>query len=464
MPGNLAESARWFWISGAGFPWFQAMKRPAVHWQILVALALATLTALVFRNLGASQVEGSRLDGFLRGVLGICAFVGDLFMRALKMIIVPLVVTSVVSGIASLQGVKGFGRLGAKTAGFFMSTSLLSILLGLFLVNAIRPGLADGKPNTVIREAFEQTAAQASDAVREKVGVASGRQAGDFLDVFRAMLPENVIQAATDNGQMLGVITFSILFSIAITRLPGSEMRTIQEFFQAANDAMIILTKWVMALAPIGVYALILPVVYSTGAGLFVNLGKYFFTVLSGLAIHLLVVLPCVLYFIGRVNPWAHFRSMRPALLLAFSTASSSGTLPVTMRCVEEGSGVSKRVSSFTLPLGATVNMDGTALYECVAVMFVAQVMGVQMSFGAQFFVVVAALLTSVGVAGIPSASLVAILLILKSSNIPGAETAVVALLAVDRLLDMSRTAVNIYSDSCSAVVIAKSEGETLAV
>jgi Na+/H+-dicarboxylate symporter len=155
---------------------------------------------------------------------------------------------------------------------------------------------------------------------------------------------------------------------------------------------------------------------------------------------------------------------MRPALLLAFSTASSSGTLPVTMRCVEEGSGVSKRVTSFTLPLGATVNMDGTALYECVAVIFVAQVMGVQLGFGGQFFVVVAALLTSIGVAGIPSASLVAILLILKSSGIPGAETAVVALLSVDRLLDMTRTAVNVFSDSCAAVVIAKSEGETPAV
>ncbi len=440
------------------------MKRFAAHWQILAALLLATLTALVFRMMAADAGAGSRIEGFAHGVLGACEFVGDLFMRALKMIIVPLIVTSVISGIASLQGVKGFGRMGAKTAAFYVTTSLASILLGLTLVNLIQPGLADGRPNKMIRDAFEQTASQAADSVREKVITAAGREAGDFLGVFRSMLPENVIQAATDNGQMLGVITFSILFAIAITRLPAGEMRTIREFFQSANDAMIILTKWVMALAPIGVYALILPVVYGTGAALFVNLGKYFFTVLAGLVIHLFVVLPCVLHVVGRVNPWAHFRAMRPALLLAFSTASSSGTLPVTMRCVEEGSGVSKRVTSFTLPLGATVNMDGTALYECVAVMFVAQVMGIQMSPGAQFFVVVAALLTSIGVAGIPSASLVAILLILKSSGIPGAETAVVALLAVDRLLDMSRTAVNIYSDSCAAVVIAKSEGETLAV
>jgi Na+/H+-dicarboxylate symporter len=440
------------------------MKRFAAHWQILGALVLATFTALVFRSLVTGGGQGSQMDGFVQAVLGGCEFTGDLFMRALKMLIVPLIVTSVVSGIASLQGVEGFGRLGLKTAGFYAATSLLSILLGLALVNAIRPGLVGGEPNTLVRQAFEVSAATADTAMVETVTAASARQAGDFLGVFKAMLPENVIAAATDNGQMLGVIVFSILFAVAITRLPAGEMRTVREFFQAANDAMIVLTKWVMAVAPIGVFALILPVVYSTGAELFVNLGKYFLTVLAALLIHLFVVLPCVLRFAGRVNPWAHFRSMRPALLLAFSTASSSGTLPVTMRCVEEGSGVSKRVTSFTLPLGATVNMDGTALYECVAVMFVAQVMGVGLGFGGQFFVVVAALLTSIGVAGIPSASLVAILLILKSSGIPGAETAVVALLAVDRLLDMSRTAVNVFSDSCAAVVIAKSEGETLKV
>ena len=440
------------------------MKRLAVHWQILAALVLATLTAVVFRMMVASGGTGSQIDGFVTGVLGFCAFVGDLFMRALKMIIVPLIVTSVVSGIASLQGVKGFARLGLKTAGFYAGSSFLAILLGLLLVNTIRPGLSGGQPNTVIREAFEQSASQASGETLSKVAAAGERKAGDLLGVFRSMLPENVIQAATDNGQMLGVIVFSILFAVAITQIPAREMRTIQEFFSSASDAMVIITGWVMALAPIGVYALILPVVYATGADLFVNLGKYFFTVLSALLIHLFVILPCILYFIGRVNPWAHFRSMRPALLLAFSTASSSGTLPVTMRCVEEGSGVSKRVTSFTLPLGATVNMDGTALYECVAVMFVAQVMGMHLGFSGQFFIVVAALLTSIGVAGIPSASLVAILLILKSSGIPGAETAVVALLAVDRLLDMSRTAVNIYSDSCAAVIVAKSEGESLTV
>lgn len=441
-----------------------SVKRFPAYAQIIAALVLSSLTALVFRSIAAGAGEGERVLDFIHGSLAVCAFIGDLFMRALKMLIVPLIVTSVVSGIASLQGVKGFGRLGMKTAAFYIGSSTLAIILGLLLVNTIRPGLMDGAPNSVIREAFEHSAATAGEKAVATVTTAGGRKAGDFLGVFRAMLPENVISAATDNGQMLGVIVFSILFAVAITRLPGEEMRTIREFFQAACDAMVVLTKWVMALAPIGVFALILPVVFATGADLFANLGKYFLTVLSALFIHLLVVLPCVLRFIGGVNPWAHFRAMRPALLLAFSTASSSGTLPVTMRCVEEGSGVSKRVTSFTLPLGATVNMDGTALYECVAVIFVAQVMGVQLGLAGQFLVVVAALLTSIGVAGIPSASLVAILLILKSSGVPGAETAVVALLSVDRLLDMSRTAVNIFSDSCAAVVIAKSEGETLKV
>jgi proton glutamate symport protein len=438
------------------------MKRIAPHWQILAALLLSTFVALVFRKLAVGA--GVELASFIKGALAFCGFVGDLFMRALKMLIVPLIITSVVSGIASLQGVKGFGRLGLKTAAFYLSTGTLAILLGLVLVNLIRPGLTDGQPNEVIREAFARSGETAGSAAVETVDAAATREPGDFLGVFKMMLPDNIVAAASDNGGMLGVIVFSILFAVAITRLPADEMRTVREFFQAACDAMIILTRWVMALAPLGVFALILPVVYSTGAELFANLGKYFVTVLAALFLHLFVALPLVLRFVGRVNPWAHFRSMRPALLLAFSTASSSGTLPVAMRCVEEGSGVSRRVSSFILPLGSSVNTDGTALYECVAVIFVAQVMGVQLGFGGQLFVVVAALLTCIGMAGIPSASLVAILLILKSSGIPGAETAVVALLSVDRLLDMSRTAVNVYGDSCAAVVVARSEGETLKV
>jgi len=439
------------------------MKRLSTHWHILIALVLATVTALALRGLFSGAEEGSTGARFVAGALETCRFIGDLFMRGLKMIIVPLIVTAVVSGITGMKGVEGFGRLGLKTVGFYMASSFVAITMGLVVVSVVQPGLVDGAPNEAIRAAFAETEATAGEADLGKVEEAGKREGKDFLGIFKAMIPENVVDAASDNGQMLGVIVFSILFAIAATQLPGDTGDSVREFFGAANEAMITVTKWIMAVAPIGVYALILPVVYETGAGLFAQLGKYFFTVLFALGLHLFVVLPLALRFIGRTSPLAHFRAMRPAILLAFSTASSSATLPVTMRAVQDNAGVSKRVASFTLPLGATVNMDGTALYECVAVIFVAQVMGIELGMGSQFFIVVAALLTSVGVAGIPSASLVAILLILKSSGIPNAETAVVALLSVDRLLDMSRTAVNVFSDSCAAVIVGQSEGEVFA-
>ncbi len=438
------------------------------HWQILAALVLATLTAVLFRKLGADAAEGSSVEGFIEGAVATCAFVGKLFMGLLKMIIVPLVVSSVVAGIASLHGMEGFGRLLGKTAGFYALTTFLAILVGLAMVNLVQPGLVDGKANEEIRAAFESQDPSGDAVAKVEAAQSQGQSTGTGLLGFFSMIgafllrmiPINVLKAAADNGQMLGLIFFSVLFAIAMTNLPKDEMTTLRKVFVSLNDVMIVITRWIMALAPIGVYALILPVIYETGGGLFVVLGKYFFTVLSSLLFHFVVTMPLILRFVGRVNPWAHFRAMRTALLTAFSTASSSATLPVTMRCVQDNAGVSKRTASFTLPLGATVNMDGTALYECVAVIFVAQVMSFPLDFGQQFIVVLAALLTSIGVAGIPSASLVAIFIILQNSGIPGAETAIVALLAVDRLLDMTRTAVNVLGDSCAAVVIAKSEGE----
>ncbi len=439
------------------------MKRLATHWQILIALVLASITALTLRALFGGADETSSGSKLVVGALESSRFVGDLFMRALKMIIVPLIVTAVVSGITGMKGVQGFGRLGLKTMAFYLTSSLAAIIVGLLLVNLIQPGLVNGKPNEAILAAFEENKAKADPADIAKVEAASQHEGKDFLSLFEAMLPENIVFAASDNGQLLGVIVFSILFAIATTQLPGAMGENVRDFFVAANEAMIIVTTWIMAVAPIGVYALILPVIYEAGLDLFLQLGKYFFTVILALSVHFAIILPLALKFIGKVNPIAHFKAMRPALLLAFSTSSSSATLPVTMRSVQENAGVSKRVASFTLPLGSTVNMDGTALYECVAVIFVAQVMGIHLGLGAQFFIVVAALLTSIGVAGIPSASLVAILLILKNSGIPNAEVAVVTLLAVDRLLDMSRTAVNVFSDSCAAVIIGRSEGEVFA-
>lgn len=442
------------------------MKRIALHWQILAALLLATLTATAFRGIFP---EGEQPE-FIRGAIELCKLVGDLFLRALKMIIVPLIVTSVVGGIAGLKEAEGFGRLGLKTMGFYMSTGLLAILLGLFLVNTIQPGFGpDGAPNQEIRDAFlHKTGVSSGDMA--KVAAASGNVPegkgiwASVSGIFRSMLPENVFAAASSNESVLGVLIFSLIFAAAVTRLPQEQGKYLRGFFTAASEAVGIIVHWIMAFAPIGVYALILPVVYQTGFGVFANLGKYIATVLLALGLHLTVTMPLILMLAARVNPLKHFRAVREALIMAFSTSSSAATLPLTMECVRDRVGVSPRVTSFTLPIGTSINTDGTALYECVAVMFVAQVMGIPMGFGEMFFVVVAALLTSVGIAGVPHASLVAILLILKNSGVEGAEAAVGVLLAVDRFLDMSRTAVNVFGDTCVAVLVARSEGERLTV
>ncbi|MFK7909417.1 MAG: dicarboxylate/amino acid:cation symporter [Akkermansiaceae bacterium] len=437
------------------------MKKVAPHWQILIALILATGTAVVFRNITETVADNSSAERFINGAVHVSEFIGNLFIQALKMIIVPLVVSAIISGIASLGGIKGFGRLGGKTLGFYMLTSLLAVLVGLTLVNTIQPGLVDGKPNVELREKIEQMADSASSSQKTKVDTASDVKPGDYADLFNKMIPENIFKAASSNGQLLGLIFFSILFAIAMTRFPRDSMQPLLGSVQAINDVMIRVTQWVMVFAPIGVFGLMLPTIFHIGfEELFKSLGKYFVTVLLALAIHLCVIMPLILKLVVKVSPLAHFKAMRMAMITAFSTASSAATLPETMHCVQKNAGVSKKVSSFTLPLGATVNMDGTALYECVAVMFVAQFMGIELSLGAQFAVVITALLTSIGVAGVPSASLVAILLILNSSGIPNAGIAVTALLSVDRLLDMSRTAVNVFGDSCAAVAIAKSEGE----
>ena len=258
---------------------------------------------------------------------------------------------------------------------------------------------------------------------------------------------------------MLGLIFFSLLFGYFMTRIKGPPGKTLKDFWQGIFDVMMLMTDWVMSFAPIGVFALVAKLVASTGFEAFQPLMAFFFTVLGALLIHLLIVLPMLLRVIGRVNPVRHFQAMSPALLMAFSTASSSATLPVTMNCVEHRAGVSNRTTSFVLPLGATVNMDGTALYECIAAMFIAQAYGIELGFTTQFTVVLVALLTSIGVAGIPAASLVAITIILSAIGLP--LEAVGLILAVDRVLDMCRTSVNVFSDSCGAVLIGRLEGET---
>ncbi len=419
------------------------LRRLPLHWQILIALVLAV---------AAGSLSGR--DGALFGVTfyDVYAFVGALFLNALKMLIVPLIVSSIVTGIAGVGQSGALGRLGGKTLAYYATTSLIAILVGLALVNLTQPGIMDGEP---VRERIGLSA----DA-DEIAGKVQGKGAADVVDVFLRMVPPNIVAAAAE-GQMLGLIFFSLLFGYFLTRIGEPHAGTLLGFWQGTFQVMMLITDWVMKFAPLGVFALVAKVVASTGFSAFQPLMTFFATTLAALAVHFLLVLPAILLAAG-INPLRHYRAMAPALLTAFSTASSSATLPVTMECVEKNAGVSNRTTSFVLPLGATVNMDGTALYECVAAMFIAQAYGLDLGFAEQFTIVLVALLTSIGVAGIPAASLVAITIILATIGLPA--EAVGLILAVDRVLDMCRTAVNVFSDSCGAAVIARLEGEALAV
>jgi Na+/H+-dicarboxylate symporter len=337
------------------------------------------------------------------------------------------------------------GRIGAKTLIYYLSTSLLAILTGLLFVNLIQPGVDSG----IVLPTGETGAVAAA---------VEGRGMGDLAAILQRFFPPNIIAAAAE-GQMLGLITFSLLFGLFMTRLEKGPGDVLRAFWQGVFEVMMRITDLVLRFAPLGVFALVAKVVAEAGLDAFRPLAGFMLTVLLALAFHMLVTLPLILRFIAGVNPLRHYRAMLPALLTAFSTASSAATMPVTMDCVERGAGVSNRTASFVLPLGATVNMDGTALFEGVVVLFIAQLYGVELGLLQQFIVLLLALLTSVGVAGIPAASLVAITLILSSLGLP--LEAMGLIMAVDRLLDMSRTAVNVFSDSVGAVVIARSEGES---
>ncbi len=478
------------------------MKKIALHWQILIALALAFAVGL-WANF---ETEGMENKPYWFGELKYFAeFVGKLFLNALKMMVVPLVTTSIIVGIINVGGERNFGRLGAKTLGFYAATGLLAVCTGLLLVNLIQPGEVSPELKATMRNQVEVenpfdavetekikklgveeltkfkdkgihpiTGNQATTGEKKwigsvintkKVGKAQENAAKGFrgiLEIFQRMVPANLFDAAV-KGQLLGLIFFSLLFGFFVSKLPEKPRSTQLRFWESLNAALLAMTKFIIMFAPIGVLGLVIPTLMTTGTELFEVMGKFALTVLLGLGIHLFVVLPLFLKLIAKENPLNQYRAMAPALLTAFSTASSSATLPLTMDCVRKRAGVSNKVTSFTLPLGATVNMDGTALFECVVVVFLAQLFGVEMGFVTQFSVVVMALLTSIGVAGIPSASLVAIIVILNAAGFePDQITIGVGIVyVVDRILDMCRTAVNVFGDSCAAVVIGKTEGES---
>lgn len=417
------------------------MKNIPLHIQVFIALILATIV-------GAISDSNTMIFGIV--LHDLLDFFGKLFLNALKMIVIPLVFSSIVVGVANIAGENSFTRLGIKTLSYYLATSTISILVGLFLVNLIQPGFMEGGV-----AALAHLSATSSDVMHSL----EEHDTSSLTGVFLRMIPSNVVSAAAQ-GQLLGLIFFAAVFGFFISKIEGQLASRLTSFWQSINEVMMKITLWIIKFSPYGIFALVGKVVMTSGLEVFLVLITFFLTVLAGLAVHFFIVLPLILFLVARINPIRYLHAMLPAALMSFSTASSSSTLPVTIDCVQNRVGASREVSSFVLPLGATVNMDGTALYECVAVIFIAQLYGVDLSFTMQFSIVLLALLTSIGVAGIPSASLVAITLIMTTVGLPAEGIALI--LAVDRVLDMCRTSVNVYSDSTAVGVIASSEKEPL--
>lgn len=410
----------------------------ALHWQILLAI-------------GAAFVFGSLFGPALGGVplLSIYEFVGGMFLDALKMLIVPLIMSSIISGAANLGQGKGVVAIAGRTVTYFLVSTMLAIITALVVVNLIQPGVSGSQP---LSEVIHLPSLGGDVASKF-----ASHQFGDFVQVVRDMVPANIVDAAA-HTQMLGLIVFSLLFGFALTRIPEPGRKVVHDFWNGVQEVMIQITHWLMALAPIGVFALVAAVVAKSGLALLLPMLGFFLTVALGLMIHAFVTLPLILWLTTRLSPYRFIQAVWPAMLMAFSTSSSAGTLPVTMDVVENRAGVSKEIASFVLPLGATINMNGTALYECAAVLFIAQAYGVDLSIWTQLMIVVLALMTSIGVAAVPSASLVAIALILGVLGLP--LEAMGLLLVVDRVLDMLRTSVNVYSDSVGAVIVAHRRGD----
>ena len=395
-----------------------------LHWQILMGIILGIVFGIVFPN-----------------IVPYFEWIGIIFINALKMIVVPLILTSIVSGISSIGNSSYLGRLSFKTILYYLFTSLLALFTGLFFVNLFHPG-APGILNIPVGNGIET----------EK----------SLIDTLVGIIPTNIFEAFQNNNHMLSIIFLAMLFGIFITKLKDKSRILLQNIFDSLFELMMKITMFIMRFAPLGIFALIAQSVSNQdNIGLLMqSLGKFTVTCLLALTFHFFITLPVLLLIFARINPLKHFRAMIIPLLTAFSTASSNATLPLTIQEIENKSKVSNKISSFTLPLGATINMDGTALYELVVAIFIAQALGIELSFIKQFIIITTALLASIGTAGIPMASYTTMAIIFTAIGLPIETIAIV--LPVDRILDMCRTATNVWSDTCCTVIIAKSEKEDI--
>ncbi|MDZ4729455.1 MAG: dicarboxylate/amino acid:cation symporter [Xanthomonadales bacterium] len=413
----------------------------ALHWQILIALALGVVAGYFSSDFSIAGVS----------LLSVYEFVGQLFLNALKMLIVPLIASSIALGVAGLGNSNSLGTMGLKTLTFYLLTISSAILVGLIIVNLVQPGIVNGEP------AGDLLALTAStEDVQARI---AGRGLGEIPQILLRAVPQNIVAAVAAN-EMLALIFFSGLFGYFMSQIQDELAGTLYRFTSGVFETMILITHWVMKFAPYGVFGLVAAVVAKTGFGAAKPLITFSLSVVAALLFHTLVTLPVFVRLVGRVSPARLFQAVAPALLTAFSTASSSATLPITMSNLEERAGVPNKYTSFVLPLGATVNMNGTALYECMAAMFIAQAYGLDLGFTTQFLICTLALITSIGVAAVPSASLVAIAIILTAIGLPIEALAV--LLVFDRVLDMLRTTTNVFGDACCAVIVARLQGEEL--
>ncbi|MGY8751387.1 MAG: dicarboxylate/amino acid:cation symporter [Fidelibacterota bacterium] len=419
-----------------------------LHWKIIIGLILGLLFGIFAASQGLTSFTSEWIAPF-----------GKIFINLLKLIAVPLVLSSLITGVASLSDLKKLSRIGGKTITIYIATTAIAVSIGLIAVNILEPGATVPNDMKIKLQNTYQSAAsgklEAAQEVKER----------SVLQPVVDMVPSNFFSSASNNRNMLQVVFVAIIIGIALIQIPKEKARPVLEFMEGINDLVIKLVDNIMLLAPIGVFALIADTITSV-AGNDINnviellgaLGFYMIAVIMGLIIHMLITYSVVLKLFSKISLKKFYKGIAPAQLLGFSTSSSGATLPVTMECCEDELGVSEEVSSFVLPLGATINMDGTALYQAVAAVFIAQTLGMDLSVGAQLTIVLTAVLASIGTAAVPGAGIIMLVIILEAIGVPSAGIALI--LGVDRILDMMRTVTNVTGDASVAVAVASSENQ----
>jgi len=424
------------------------MKNLALHWKIIIGMVLGVVFGLLAITIGWDQFTGDWIKPF-----------GTIFINLLKLIAVPLVFASLIKGVASLSDISRLSRIGSRTIALYLVSTVLAVTTGLLIVNTIQPGKYFSEEKRI---EFKEKYASKTEAKMEAAAQVKDQGPLQFLvDI----VPQNFMQAITSNKNMLQVIFFAILFGIAMIMLPDEKTVYVKGFFDGVNDVILQIVDLIMMMAPYGVFALLASLMVDFSDGdlnnvieLFSALGLYSLAVVAGLLIMILVVYPIILRLFTKMNYLDFFKGIMPAQMLAFSTSSSAATLPVTMERCEDHLGVSEEVSSFVLPLGATINMDGTSLYQAVAAVFIAQAFGIDLDLTQQLTIVLTATLASIGAAAVPGAGLVMLVIVLGAVGMDPEGVALI--FAVDRILDMLRTVVNVTGDATVATVIASAEGQ----